>query len=202
MEITYLGRSAFRLRGKEVTVVTDPYGDGMAKVQADIATESTPGNQDLPVAGITRQVRGPGEYEVADILIHGVATNAEPGTGPTNTAYVFRIDDLVLCHLGRLKKKLDPEQIEEIGNIDLVFVPARNGEGLGPTEAAEVVHQLDPKLVIPMELEPYSGANGATPDIFLREMGTAGVTPESKLAVTRGSLPSEVRVVVLEPKRG
>lgn len=182
--------------------MTDPYGDGPAKVQADIVTESAPGSEDLPVAGITRQVRGPGEYEVADILIHGVATNSEPGKGPTNTAYVFRIDDLVLCHLGRLKKKLDAEQIEEIGNIDIVIVPARNGESLGPTEAAEVVHQLDPKLVIPMEIEPYTGADGTTPDMFLREMGTAGVTPESKLTVTRGSLPSEVRVVVLEPRRG
>jgi L-ascorbate metabolism protein UlaG (beta-lactamase superfamily) len=190
------------LRGKEVTVVTDPYGDGVAKVQADIVTESAPGSEDLPVAAVTRQVRGPGEYEVADILIHGVATNAEPGTGPTNTAYVFRIDDLVLCHLGRLKKKLNADQIEEIGNIDVVFVPARNGDALGPTEAAEVVHQLDPKLVIPMELEPFTGSDGTTPDMFLREMGTAGVTPESKLTVTRGSLPSEVRVVVLEPRRG
>ncbi len=182
--------------------MTDPFVEGAAAAQADVVTSSAPGSEDLSVAGITRQVRGPGEYEVADILIHGVATNAEPGTGPTNTAYVFRIDDLVLCHLGRLKKRLDADQIEEIGNIDVVFIPSRNGEALGPTEAAEVVHRLDPKLVIPMDLESSEGGNGTLPETFLREMGTAGVTPESKLTVTRGSLPSEVRVVVLEPKRG
>lgn len=182
-------------------MVTDPY-PGTAKVQADVVTASAPGTDDLPVAGVTRQVRGPGEYEVADILIHGVATGAEPGVGPTNTAYVFRIDDLVLCHLGSLTKKLEGGQIEEIGNIDIVFVPARNGETLGPTEAAEVVHQLDPKLVIPMELESNGDGESAVPEPFLREMGTSGATPEPKLTVTRGSLPAEVRVVVLEPKRG
>jgi L-ascorbate metabolism protein UlaG (beta-lactamase superfamily) len=201
LEITYLGRSAFRLRGKEVTVVTNPETvDGAAKLQADIVTSSAPSDGDLPAAGITRQVRGPGEYEMADILIHGVATDAQPEVGPTNTAYVFRIDDLVLCHLGGLTKKLTSEQLEEIGNIDVVFVPVRSGDSLGPTEAAEVVHQLDPKLVVPMELERAD--TEGMPETFLREMGTAGVTPEPKLTVTRGSLPSEVRVVVLEPKRG
>jgi L-ascorbate metabolism protein UlaG (beta-lactamase superfamily) len=199
-----MGRSAFRLRGKEVTVVTDPYaaGESATKLHADIVTSSAPGDDDLPVAGVTRQVRGPGEYEVADILIHGVATDAQPGVGPTNTAYVFRIDDLVLCHLGALTRKLGPEQIEEIGNIDVVFVPDKNGDDLGPTEAAEVVHQLDPKLVIPMELTSDRPGNGALPETFLREMGATGVSPEAKVSVTRGSLPSEVRVVVLEPKRG
>lgn len=201
MEITYLGRSAFRLRGKEVTVVTNPETvDGAGKLQADIVTSSAPSDGDLPAAGITRQVRGPGEYEMADILIHGVATDAAPEVGPTNTAYVFRIDDLVLCHLGGLTKKLTSEQLEEIGNIDVVFVPVRSGDSLGPTEAAEVVHQLDPKLVVPMDLERAD--TEGMPETFLREMGTAGVTPEPKLTVTRGSLPSEVRVVVLEPKRG
>lgn len=202
MEITYLGRSTFRLRGKEVTVVTDPdaAGAGAAKQQANVVTSSRPGDDDLTVEGVTRQVRGPGEYEVADILIHGVATHAEPNTGPTNTAYVFRIDDLVLCHLGALANKLDPEQIEEIGSIDVVFIPVQNGATLGPTEAAEVVHQLDPKLVIPMELD--GNGDGAMPENFLRELGATSVTPESKLTVTRGTLPAEVRVVVLEPKRG
>jgi L-ascorbate metabolism protein UlaG (beta-lactamase superfamily) len=202
LEITYLGRSSFRLRGKEVTVVTDPptTDEGAARLQANVVTVSAPGGNDLPVSGVTRQVRGPGEYEVADILIHGVATSSQPTVGPTNTAYVFRIDDLVLCHLGALAGKLGADQIEEIGNIDIVFIPARNGETLGPTEAAEVVHQLDPKLVIPMELD--GDGNGALPETFLRELGATGVTPEPKLSVTRGSLPSEVRVVVLEPKRG
>jgi L-ascorbate metabolism protein UlaG (beta-lactamase superfamily) len=202
LEITYLGRSTFRLRGKEVTVVTDPdaSGDAPARLQADIVTASRPGSADVPAAGVTRQVHGPGEYEVADILIHGVATRAEPEVGPSNTAYVFRIDDLVLCHLGALSNKLDAYQIEEIGNIDVVFIPTGNGEKLEPADAAEVVHQLDPKLVIPMELD--GNGDGAMPETFLREMGATAVTPEPKLSVTRGSLPAEVRVVVLEPKRG
>src|SRR5579871_2653252 len=102
-----MGHSAFRLRGRDVTVVTDPFpptlGISMGKPSADIVTVSHPSPNHSYVAGVgnnPRVVRGPGEYEVADVLIAGVATGALPERGVTNTAYVVRFDDLAICHLG------------------------------------------------------------------------------------------------------
>lgn len=211
MEITYFGHSAFRVRGKEVAIVTDPdptTTGPLEKLHADVVTISHHDPQrDFAVDGEggPRIVDGPGEYEVADILIAGVATAAQPEVGPLNTAYVFRLDDVVVCHLGDLKTKLTDTQVEELGSIDVLFIPVGGGEALGSAQAAEVVAQLDPSLVVPMHyrLNGSSAPAGSLEpvDVFCREMGSKEFVAESKLTVTKSSLPPEVRVVVLESKR-
>ena len=210
MEITYLGHAAFRLRGKDVTIVTDPFppslGLTMGKPSANIVTVSRNGEHHSYIDGVggnPRVVRGPGEYEVSDVLIAGVATAMEPGTGPTNTAYVFRFDDLAVCHLGDADNKLSNKQIEEIGDINVLLIPVGGGRVLDPVHAAEVVAQLEPSVIVPMHYKlAGSKAEGLEPvDHFVREMGAKEFVPESKLTVTKGSLGQEVRVVVLENRR-
>lgn len=178
----------------------------MGRVSADIITVShaSPNHSFVQgVGGAPRTVDGPGEYEVADVLIAGVATAAQPGRGTANTAYVLRFDDLAVCHLGDVNNKLSNQQIEELGNIDVLMVPVGGGNGLGASAAAEVVAQLDPSLVIPMHFRLDGGAvQRLDPvDYFCREMGLKEVAPEAKLTVTKSSLPSDLRVVVLENKR-
>jgi L-ascorbate metabolism protein UlaG (beta-lactamase superfamily) len=210
LEIIFLGHSAFRLRGREVTVVTDPYPPAasfaMGKVAADVVTVSHRSPNHSFTEGVgndPRVVNGPGEYEIADVLIHGVATATEPRNGALNTAYVLRFDDLIVCHLGDVREKLSDKQVEEIGSIDVLLVPVGGGRALTPARAAEVVHQLGPTIVIPMH---YRLTGGPVPeldpvDLFCREMGSKEWTQEPKLTVTRSSLPAETRLVVLENKR-
>lgn len=210
LELTYLGHSAFRVRGKDVTIVTDPHPPtpfpSMGKPAADIVTISHKNpNHDYAggVAGNPRLVTGPGEYEVADVLIAGVATAMQPHHGPLNTAYVFRLDDLTICHLGDIRTKLTDKQVEDIGNINVLLVPVGGGGALGPAEAAEVIAQLDPAIVVPMHYRLDGAAvEGLEPvDLFCREIGLKEYVPESKLTIAKGSLPTEVRVVVLESRR-
>ena len=210
MEITYLGHSAFRLRGKDVTIVTDPYPPGigftMGKVSANIVTVShqSPNHAYLDgVGGNPRVVDGPGEYEVADVLIAGVATAEQATTGPSNTAYVLRFDDVAICHLGDLRGKLTDKQVEELGSIDVLFVPVGGGGPLGPAQAAEVVTQLEPSIVVPMHYRLNGGgvAGLEKVDLFVREMGSKEFVAEPRLSITKSSLPTEVRVVVLENRR-
>jgi L-ascorbate metabolism protein UlaG (beta-lactamase superfamily) len=179
----------------------------MGRVSADIVTVSHPSpNHSFveAVGGDPRVVDGPGEYEIADVLIAGVATAEQPNKGSINTAYVVRFEDLAICHLGDLNSKLTDKQVEELGSIDVLLVPVGAGGALGPSQAAEVVAQLEPSLVVPMHYRLNGGkpAGLESVDPFAREMGLKEFTPEPKLSVTRSSLASEVRVVVLENKRG
>jgi L-ascorbate metabolism protein UlaG (beta-lactamase superfamily) len=191
-------------------VVTDPFppsmGFSMGKVNADIVTVShaSPNHSYVDgVAGQPRVVNGPGEYEIASVLIAGVATSVRPNNGPVNTAYVLRFDDLAICHLGDVKSKLSDDQVEEIGSIDVLFVPVGGVGALEPSQAAEVVSQLDPSIIIPMHYHLTGGTvEGLKPvDLFCREMGSKEWSPEPKLTVTRSTLPGEVRVVVLDQRR-
>jgi L-ascorbate metabolism protein UlaG (beta-lactamase superfamily) len=205
-----MGHSAFRLRGKDVTIVTDPFspdaGLSMGKVAADIVTVSHKGPSAAHVQGVanvTRVIDGPGEYEVGGVLITGVATDSEPMKGARNTVYVMRLEDISVCHLGGLRAKLSNQQIEELGEVDVLLIPAGGGDALGPDQAAQVVAQVEPTLVIPMHFHlDGNESNGLEPvDTFMREMGSKEFIREPKLNVTRTSLGSDPKVSVLEQRR-
>jgi L-ascorbate metabolism protein UlaG (beta-lactamase superfamily) len=210
MEIFWLGHSCFQLRGKNIALVTDPFtpaqGDAsrLSKFNASIVTISHdhPGhNHAHGVGGNPRIVRGPGEYEISDVLITGVASYHDDEHGQAygrNTMYVIHIDELVICHLGDLGHTLHEEQLEEVADADILFVPIGGGHSLNATQAAEVISQVEPHIVIPMHYRS-AATEESSPALatFCREMGVETINPQPKLTVTRNSLPTEIQVVLL-----
>ncbi len=211
MEITWLGHSCFRLRGKDVTVVTDPFGPQigytLGRVSAQIVTISHdhPGhNNAAAIGGNPYVVRGPGEYEIQDVLITAVAAYHDDQRGKRlgrNTLYLLHIDDVVVCHLGDLGHLLTDEQREEMSDVDVLLVPVGGKNTINAAQASEVISQVDPRIIIPMHYATPATegkVEGLDPvDKFCREMGVEGVEPQPKLAVTRGSLPAEPQVITL-----
>jgi L-ascorbate metabolism protein UlaG (beta-lactamase superfamily) len=210
VEITLLGHSCFRLRGRDVTLITDPFvpAEGSLRIGADIVTVShdQEGHNGVgAVDGTPRVVTGPGEYEIKGVLITGVGTfhDAEHGRARgRNTVYLIEMDDLRVCHLGDLGHELSTEQIEEIGTVDVLLVPAGGPHVINSAQVAEVIGQLEPCIVVPMDwTEAGDGRPTGALDKFCHEMGIKEVEPQPRLNVSKTSLPSETQVVVLEPRR-
>jgi L-ascorbate metabolism protein UlaG (beta-lactamase superfamily) len=211
MEILWLGHSCFQLRGKNVTLITDPFspqlGYSLGKVNAPIVTIShnhDGHNYAQAVGGDPRVVRGPGEYEISDVLITGVASYHDNKHGQElgrNTIYIIHIDDLVICHLGDLGHILQEEQLEEVADADILLVPIGGHHTINATQAAEVISQVEPHIVIPMHYRT-SAVEGMRDtldplDKFCREMGVDMQNTQPKLVVTRNNLPAEMQVVIL-----
>ncbi len=211
MEITWLGHACFRLRGKEVVVLTDPFGPQfgytLGRVSAQIVTVSHdhPGHNNVAaVSGEPYVLRGPGEYEVQNVLITAVASYHDAERGKRlgrNTIYVLHIDDLAVCHLGDLGHVLTDEQREEIGEVDILLTPVGGKNTIDTAQAVEVIGQLDPRIIIPMHYATAATegkVEGLDPvEKFCREMGVEVTEPQPKLAVTRGTLPAEPQVITL-----
>ncbi len=212
MEITWLGHSCFRLKGKDAIVVTDPYGKEtgyvMGRVTADIVTVSHqhPGHNAVSaVAGTPRVIAGPGEYEIANAFIigldscHDQVKGAERGK---NIIFLIEMDDITVCHLGDLGHTLSAEQVEALSAAHVLLVPVGGTTTIDAARAAETVRLLEPKLVIPMHYKTEAISRDLAPvDRFLREMGLKETQPEPKLSVTKTTLPPETRVVVLDYRR-
>ncbi len=211
MEITWLGHSCFRLRGREAAVVTDPCakstGYSIGRPTADIVTVSHdhPGHNNVAaVAGSPRVVQGPGEFEIAGVLIMGIRTYHDHQGGShlgKNTAYVLELDDVRVCHLGDLGHVPTPEQVEELSGVDILLAPVGGGNTIGAAAAAETVSLLEPKLIVPMHYQtPAAKAELEPLDRFLKEMGAPSALEERqpKLSVTKSTLPQETKVLVLD----
>ena len=219
VEITWYGQTCIRLRGREAVVVSDAYqsivGPTGRGITADIATFSHADDAPLAKAKGSRTrggtliptsleasftVDGPGEYEVKDVLITGVRTFRDDAKGEKRgrgTAFVVELDGLHTIHLGDVGDLLTEEELGEIGTVDIACVPV--GGPLSATKTAELVAQLDPKLVVAMPVCADDTECAEAVAKFFHEVG-GDPTPQPKLAVTISSLPAETTTVVLESR--
>lgn len=199
------------MRGREGVVLTDPpdpkSGHAIPRTEAHLVTVS---HEDLghssmrSVGGDPVVLSGPGEYEVREILVTGISSWHDDEKGAQrgrNIIYTIRLDDLVVCHLGDLGHSLPAEDLEKIGDVDIVLVPIGGGDtNLTASVAAEVIHQLEPKVVVPMSYDPDEKKKDSPFERLLHELGVKELTPVPKLSVTRSSLPENIQVVALDSR--
>jgi L-ascorbate metabolism protein UlaG (beta-lactamase superfamily) len=203
MDITYLGAGCVKLAGKNLTVVCDPYdesaGLGKFSTKAEVVTLSTDeGFGSIPDAMVLDR---PGEYEIKGSSISGVPARLHiDEAGNRGSVYSITIDGVNVVVTGNIAGKLDEDQIENLGQVDVLVVPV-GGKGLtlDAEGAASVVTQLEPSYVVPVHYDdgktkypmPQDGV-----DLFLKEMGSRP-EPESKLRINQKEAPAETQVVLL-----
>ena len=209
MEITWLGHSCFRIKGKDVVLITDPYdssiGYALGKPKGNIVTVSHahPGHSFVAgVGGDPKVVRGPGEYEIASVFITGIRTFHDGENGKKlgkNTSYLVEMEEIKVCHLGDLGHVLTSEQVEELSGTDVLLLPVGGLCTITASAAAEVVRLLEPSVVIPMHFKTDVVPFNLEPvDNFLKEMGLKQTAPLPKLSLNKSTIPQETQVVVLE----
>jgi L-ascorbate metabolism protein UlaG (beta-lactamase superfamily) len=210
-EIKWLGHNCFRIRAKEATVLTDPVdrvtGYVMPKQTADIVSISHDhqGHANLKAVKPDYQlVDGPGEYEMHGVFITGIRTYHDASKGVErgyNTCYLFELEGMIFCHLGDLGHLLSSEVAEQLGTPDVLMVPAGGKDVITPEQAAEVVGQLEPKIVIPMQYATAQGdKNLGTLEAFCKAMGVQAPEPVDKLTVRQLDLGETTQVVALLPE--
>ncbi|MBI2404769.1 MBL fold metallo-hydrolase [Candidatus Gottesmanbacteria bacterium] len=215
MDIYPLGHASFRIRGKGATIVTDPYSSDMVglkfpkNIEADVVTVSHDHNDHNAVSAISGDafvVGGPGEYEMKGVHIRGISSFHDGEGGAKrgkNTIYHIEIDSLRLAHLGDLGHTLSSGDVEQIGEVDILFIPVGGTFTIDAKAAAQIVHDIEPSIVIPMHyqrtgLNPQAFGDLSPVRDFLKEMGKEETIFQSKLSVTKDKIPEELQVVVLE----
>jgi L-ascorbate metabolism protein UlaG (beta-lactamase superfamily) len=220
MEISWYGRTCVRLRGRDAVVVADAYpsivGPTGRGITADVVTYSHPDDEPLAKAKGMRtrdggtviptslenafSLDGPGEYEVKDVLLTGVRTYRDDKRGAERgrqTAFVVELDGMHTIHLGDVGHLLSEEKLGDIGSVDIACVPI--GGALSATKAAELVAQLDPKIVVVMPVCQEEADCSEAVARFFHEMGGTPA-PQAKLSVSISTLPYEVTAVLLESR--
>lgn len=217
MNITWKGQSFFVIDVKSgendgVTVAIDPYDNKIGlrapNVEADILLIShshSEHSNTKAVKGHPFTINSAGEYEVKDIFIKGIPAFHDSVDGKERGSvviYKIEAEGLKLCHLSDLgQKELLPEQLEQIGEVDILMAPVASSHSLDAKGAAQIISQIEPRIVIPMHYKlPNIKIDLDGVDKFLKVMGAEDIKPEKKLKITSSHLPTEeTHIVILEP---
>lgn len=213
MEITYIGHSSFKLKGKDISLVIDPYdpkvGYKFPKQECDVLL-TTHNHFDHHyiegVSGYRLLIEGPGEYELSDVFINGLQVFHDDKEGADrgrSTIYLIEMDNFTLLHLGDLGHELSKETLEKLPDIDVLFIPVGGKYTINAAAAAKVISSLEPSIVIPMhyKTDDLTGVEGLdTVDKFLEEMGATAKKEEKLKISNRSDIPEETTIVVLNQK--
>ena len=139
------------------------------------------------------------DLTVRDMHVSNLPTNIRTWGGETelygNSIFVFETGGLCIAHLGHLHHLLQPADLNTLGHIDVAMVAVDGGYTMSQQDAAAVVEQLQPRIVLPMHyftrgvLERFLDLERGTYVIDVRD------SPEMELS--RTSLPSAPTVIVL-----
>ncbi len=212
MDLAFLGHSSFRLHADGMVVITDPYPEGLGlrmenRPAAVVTVSNTHPNHSAKgvLSGEPRVFSAPGEYEFNGIVVRGVMTPLPSGTPheQRNVAFTIEIDGVNVCHLGDLALPLTTRQVDELKPVDVALVPAGGHCTVSLDQALQTIQDLDPKIVIPMHYSHgQAGVSLEGPEGFLRRLGQDELQPQSRLVVSTGNLPSDLRVNLMTPPRG
>jgi len=149
----------------------------------------------------------PGEYEVSNISILGMQVRSHMNESGEETAVLYKVTwgDTRVLITGHIFPKLTDDQLEEIGIVDIMFVPVGgNGNTIDAAGALQLVKSVEPKLVIPTHYADdrlkYEVPQ-ANLDEVLHTLGMEVKETVTKLQFKQAETSDTTQLVILEATR-
>jgi len=211
VEITFLGHASFEIVSPAgVRAVTDYNGRNIPDDPPDIATMNHAHsthytlNPDPRIPHVLhgwKEADAPPAYDltVRDMHVTNLPTNIRDWGGRTerygNSIFVFETGGLCIAHLSHLHHLLEPKDLDSLARIDIVMVAVDGEYTLSQQDAAAVIDQLQPRIVLPMHYFTREVL-----DSFLdieRPKYAIDVRDNPVLDISRETLPATPTVIAL-----
>jgi L-ascorbate metabolism protein UlaG (beta-lactamase superfamily) len=213
MQIHYFGLSSFKITTKDATVITDPFdkksGLTPPRGNADILILAEKNNPLYnAVSGISSEpfvIANPGEFDIKGVTVTGIPLKQDTGENGDRyvTTFLIESEDLKILNLSHIREfTMKQEDLEGLGEIDILIIPVGGNSVMVAREAAKVVNEIEPKIVIPSHYQiPGLDLKYDELQTFVKEMGGKSETMD-KLMIKKKELAEEViKIIVLEPLR-
>lgn len=209
--ITFVGHSTFLIESADGVRIATDYNDYVKpSVVPEIATMNRAHDShytNFPEPQIVHVLRGWGpngdaaahDVTLKDVRVRNIPTHIRGWDGSPgqfgNSIFVFEVGELCIAHLGHLHHTLKPEQLAQLGQMDIVLVPVDGSYTLDLDGMIEVLKSIRAPLMIPMHY-----FSRWTLDRFLTRVKDEFAVQESTdpmIVVSRATLPKKQEVWVL-----
>ncbi len=215
MQIIWYGQSCFKIINGGSTIVVDPFSKNVGltpprgKADVLLISDSILNKDDYSQIDSEFAVFGAGEYEFGGIHINGISAfnlNEKNEIVKTSTMYIIDIEGVRICHLSDFSEEQTLEVLDKIGQVDILMIPVGGDykidnieiKSLGAEKAVEVVGNIDPRVVIPMNFKiPKLKVDLESVDKFLKLSGASDIKAIDKYVLKKKDLPNEERDIIL-----
>ena len=152
MKIVWLGHACFAVESAGFRLILDPFSGvpGLPDVctEADAVLASHDHFDHHYFDGVTLRTGREMPFSIERIgTFHDDQNGALRGG---NTIHILRAEGLTAVHLGDLGHGLTTEQAAPLYRCDVLMIPVGGTYTINGAQAAEVVEQLKPRIVLPM----------------------------------------------------
>jgi L-ascorbate metabolism protein UlaG (beta-lactamase superfamily) len=208
MIFQWRGLSSFKIKSNNLFLLIDPLSRSQYELKpltskADICLLSSDFlfYEKKILENSSHIFRNPGEYEA-----RGINIQISPSFGSDNVKnniFSIKWQGIKIVHLGALKQKNSINKaLEKINGTDILMIPVGNNKVIGASDAVEIIHRIEPSIVIPMFYKIEKRKNVFDLDdvkYFIQEMGQE-IEELDKLKIEKSSLNKDkTRLVVLKP---
>ncbi len=209
MQIQYFGLSSFKITTKEATIITDPFdkesGLTPPRGAADILILAEKNNKlynaTSGISGEPFLINDPGEYDLKGVTVTGIPLKQDEGRFVT--VFLIESEDISILNLTHIREwNIDHDDLEDLGEIDILLLPVGSNSVLTPKLASQIAHDIEPKIVIPSHYET-SGLKlpNEKVEVFVKQFGGKAEEME-KLTVKKKDLVEEkTQIITLQPLR-
>ncbi len=206
MDIQFYGANCIAIGTKHARLVIDDnladLGAKSVAKEGDIALfTSAHGDPAQPTKLV---IDRPGEYEVSNVSIFGIAARAHIDEDGKKTAVMYKLvtEDANILVTGHVYPELSDAQLETIGMIDVLFIPVGgNGYTLDGVGALALIKKIEPKLVVPTYFEDMSLTMPMPAQPLEEALKSLGMEPKettAKLRLKGLELQDATELIVLE----
>lgn len=206
LQVRWHGHACFEITN-ELTLVTDPH-DGKSigipapSVAGDIVLVSHDHYDHNSVKTVEKEgskvITDERKKNISNVEIKGIESFHDECRGEKrgkNIIFKFTMDNITFCHLGDLGHELDENAVQQIGDVDILFIPIGGTFTIDAVQAWNVINAIRPKIAIPMHYKigglslPIAGI-----DSFLGQTKHKVIHVGNEIDIEKEDLPAEPEI--------
>ena len=197
MDISWLGQSSFRINDEIIDVLVNPEDNIDKSLLSDNTLIVNTDNSENMTLNITK-VDSPGEYEINNTSIHGVANSViKDQDRSISTCYRIESRGLSVAVIGMIGSPLDSEALSVLGSSHAVVFSPEN-TNVDAEILVNTIRSIEPRKIIISGYNKSSSKPSKNLDAIIKVLGVKDFEPRSKASFTLSSLGDSQEIIILE----
>ena len=198
MDITWLGDYSFRINDEIINVIVNPTDK---TIDSSLLTDDTVllyTEQGIEYNSKLTTVDSPGEYEINNTSIHGVANAVRSNDIRTiSTCYRIESRGLSVAVVGMIGSAFDSEALSVLASSHVILFSPDNSN-VDSEILANTIRSIEPRKIIISGYDKSSSKPSKSLESIIKVLGLKDYEPKNKASFTISSFGDSQETIILE----